>query len=425
MPKGSASKKIGIMGFFGYGNLGDAAVQETVVQRIREYVPNAEIFGFSLNPADTESRHGIKSFPITRTSDSTTENARGLYKLGNWLKSHPNPKLRALERLIMRVPIEFGLIRDAFANLKGIDALIVSGSGPLQDYWAGGGPFSAPYTLLKWGIIAKIRGAKFLFVSVGAGPINASLSKTFFKYALSLADYRSFRDKFSKQLIQSIGHKRDDPIYPDQGWGLNVDGQAGVQVATSRQIVGIGPMGYFREGCWPESNEELYANYLDKMATFVLWLLEKQYAIMFLPGEVHFDQLVISDLIEVLKQKNTTNLDEFLLRPTILTVDDLMANLKVLDYVVASRFHNILLSQLVNKPVLAISYQEKIDDLMTEVGQKDHFEQIGKFEVDALKEKFSSLEANRTDIICQVAKRASEYKASLDEQYENVFQMIG
>ncbi|MCB8977317.1 MAG: polysaccharide pyruvyl transferase family protein [Ardenticatenaceae bacterium] len=428
MPVQKSVKKIGIMGFFGYGNLGDAAVQETVLQRIREYVPDAEIFGFSLNPSDTEARHGIKSFPITRmNSDSAamdSKSSNGLSRIGNWFKFHPNPRLRTLERWVMRLPIELSLIMDAYKNLSGFDALIVSGSGPLQDYWAGGGPFSAPYTLLKWGIIAKSHRTKFLFISVGAGPIRAPLSKTFFKYALSLADYRSFRDKFSKELIQSIGLNKNDPIYPDQGWGLEVKNQSCSQVETKRQIVGIGPMGYFREGCWPESDEAKYAYYLEKMAAFVLWLLDKEYAIMFLPGEVHFDQLVISDLIEVIRQKGEPELEQFLLRPTILTVDDLMANLKVVDFVVASRFHNILLSQLINKPVLAISYQEKIEDLMTEVGQNDYFEKIGQFEVETLKEKFSSLEINREEILNNVAHKAREYQASLKEQYKKVFQLI-
>ncbi len=416
-----SSKKIGIMGFFGYGNLGDAAVQETVVQRIREHIPDAEIYGFSLDPSDTEARHGIKSFPISRLRDQDTGNAKGLYKFGNWLKSHPNPKFHKLERWIMRAPMEFSLFRDAFKNLKGFDALIVSGSGPLQDYWAGGGPFSAPYTLLKWGIVAKLRKTKYFFVSVGAGPINASLSKVFFRYALSLADYRSFRDKFSKQLIRSIGFTKDDPIYPDQGWGLDVDTQTPPEYETTRPIVGIGPMGYFREGCWPQADSGLYADYLEKMASFVIWLLDKQYAILFLPGEVHFDQLVISDLIEALEHKGVVGSEGRLLRPTILTVDDLMANLKVVDCVVASRFHNILLAQLIGKPVLAISYQEKIDDLMVETGQGDYYEQIGQFEVTALKEKFTSLEANREMITKRVVEKAEEYKKALAEQYEHIF----
>lgn len=41
------------------------------------------------------------------------------------------------------------------------------------------------------------------------------------------------------------------------------------------------------------------------------------------------------------------------------------------EIVVTSRFHGVLLSQLHEKPVLAISYHKKIDCLMDDTGQGD------------------------------------------------------
>src|SRR5215510_11466106 len=58
------STKIGLLDHLGGGNLGDDATLDAVMQNIKSRWPQAEIFGFSMNPSDTESRHGIRSYPI-------------------------------------------------------------------------------------------------------------------------------------------------------------------------------------------------------------------------------------------------------------------------------------------------------------------------------------------------------------------------
>ena len=54
------------MGYYGVGNLGDDTVVAILIKKIRERYPNVELSDFSLRPADTERRHGIKAFPILR-----------------------------------------------------------------------------------------------------------------------------------------------------------------------------------------------------------------------------------------------------------------------------------------------------------------------------------------------------------------------
>ena len=62
-------QRIGIVGHYGVGNLGDDTVVAILINKIRERYPNAEVLGFSLKPADTERRHGIKAFPILRPNE--------------------------------------------------------------------------------------------------------------------------------------------------------------------------------------------------------------------------------------------------------------------------------------------------------------------------------------------------------------------
>ena len=199
-------KKIGLLGPYGYGNLGDAAIQQAMIQHIRCYHPDAEVYGFSLNPRDTERRHGIPSYSISRE-----------FETPEWVKRHvpqkvrDNSVVRWLVRIAVKLPAEFVLTAKAIRALRGFDLLIVSGGGQLDDYW--GGPWWHPYTLLKFAVIARLAKIEYVFVSVGAGPLDASLSRFFVRKALSLASYRSYRDEDSKRFIQRIGFANDnDPV---------------------------------------------------------------------------------------------------------------------------------------------------------------------------------------------------------------------
>ena len=56
-----ADTKIGLLDHVGGGNLGDDATLAAVAANIRRRWPNVEIVAFSMNPDDTEKRHGIMS----------------------------------------------------------------------------------------------------------------------------------------------------------------------------------------------------------------------------------------------------------------------------------------------------------------------------------------------------------------------------
>ena len=59
-------RRIGLLHHVGGGNLGDDATQDAVMQNIRDRWPDAVLIGLSMNPADTEKRHGIPSYAIRR-----------------------------------------------------------------------------------------------------------------------------------------------------------------------------------------------------------------------------------------------------------------------------------------------------------------------------------------------------------------------
>lgn len=80
-----STRTIGLLDHMGYGNLGDAAIEEAVIANIKKRVPNASFIGFSLVLDDTAHRHGIPSYPI-----------RGSWVTSEWTRtaiSFPSPVL--------------------------------------------------------------------------------------------------------------------------------------------------------------------------------------------------------------------------------------------------------------------------------------------------------------------------------------------
>ena len=65
MPQKRRTTTIAILGPFGWGNLGDAAIQDSVIAQVsarRTDVRIVRIVGVSLVPADTRARHGIETY---------------------------------------------------------------------------------------------------------------------------------------------------------------------------------------------------------------------------------------------------------------------------------------------------------------------------------------------------------------------------
>lgn len=408
------------MGPFGYGNLGDAATQEAMLDNVRSALPDAEILGFSLNPVDTEARHGIKSFPIgwmgAEETDQQENSALG--RFAEWMKENDFP--RPL-RMLARAPHEAVTGLHAFKALEGLDVLVLSGGGQLDDLW-GGGAFGYPLVLLKWVSLARLRGARVAFVSVGAGPINADLSKRFIRTALKLADYRSFRDDASRALIESIGGPGDDSVFPDLAYSLDVSRVTPTpRPPDARLVVAVGPVGYCKPGCWPNEDPAAYEEFLEKTTGFVEWLLAQGHAVTFVPGEAHFDQLAISDLVERLAARGHAVDGKRLMRPEITTVSRLLEELAMSDIVVSSRFHGLLLAQALGKPVIGLSYQQKIDSLLGATGAASACFQLGTFTLAGLKQQFAELEANRDLIRTANLAYAEGCRERLARQYARVF----
>jgi len=422
----------------GYGNLGDAAIQDAVIANIRRRCPDATIRGITLNPADTVQRHGIPTFPISGTCNSGYCNASSSGQSAPENKGRSGARASVRSRVarvlawgpkrIARLLLPRGwpwLIKNesihiarAFDYLRDVNFLIFSGGGQLDDEW--GGAWRHPYALLKWAILARLRGARPIFLSVGFGTLDSRLSRLFTRVALSLAAYRSYRDAGSRDLMRGAGFCRNDPVYPDLAYSYPLER---LRFRDDRRsptgVIGLCPFSYCDPRVWPRKDAATYAAYLQNLFSIVRSLIAKGWRVtLFASGG--FDRMAIADLWELLTRELSPDTMRSVDRPDVRSVDGFLEQGSRVDIVVASRLHGVILAQLAGTPVIALSFDRKVDVQMEAVGQGVFRLAIDEFKLGDFVSCLDRLLANREVIRSQIRASFSESRAQLEVQYDAI-----
>ena len=397
-----------IFGHFGGGNLGNESTLQAMLYHLRNYLPNAEVTCICTGPEATMRTHNIAAVPIAR-------------QIGKQGPRSNIPLVRFFRKIVIKLPRELIRCFETFCILHDMDMLVVAGTGLLTDAY---GIFGwGPYNLFKWSLIAKIRGCRLLFVSVGAGPIYGGLSRWMIVSALHLADFRSYRDISSMKYLESIGFARNnDRVYPDLAFSLPAKALPHNDSKNwKRPIVGIGLMGNAGSYSSEKPCDAIYMAYLENLAAFVRWLLTREYDVRLLVGEIWHDKPVIQEFKGLLKKHLLTHEAGHIIDEPVFSVRDLLSQIATTSFVVATRFHNVLLSLLLNKPVISISFHHKCVSLMNQIGLSQFCNDINHLDASKLIEQFGSLKKDESKLRLMIRERARELRGALDEQYSFIF----
>jgi polysaccharide pyruvyl transferase WcaK-like protein len=426
------TKAIGLLDHMGGGNLGDDATQTAVIQNIRTRWPQAELFGFSMNPDDTRKRHGITSYPIRRRTWSLGAAAAGngemtfKARLKAAISKHRRVfrLIQAINAVAVRMPRSFVeeclFLRKSFRVLLSFDLLIVNGGGQLTDAW--GGAWAFPYTVFKWTCLARLAGVRCIVLNVGAGPLKRPLSKCFVRRALRLSEYTSFRDEGSRTLVQDIGFSGRADVAPDSVYSLPIPASCACPAGKgNHSIVGISPMAYGNTQVYPEHDPAVYDGYIRSLALFASWLVDTDYALTLFCSDIGVDPPAIDDLQTALKGLSGMADSGLVSRPSVASTSELLASMAPADYIVTARFHGVVFAHLLNKPVIAISHHPKITRLMNDLGLSEYCLDIKRCDISSLKNRFLLLERNRETVVRRMAESLARYRNELTKQFDVIF----
>jgi polysaccharide pyruvyl transferase WcaK-like protein len=414
----------------GWGNLGDAAILDSVIHAVRTRLPGAPLLALTLNPRDSAARHGIPALTCTglpRPHYGVAENGPELALATDVDVPEHVPPARwrqALATPLAVWSISRGLgnearhrrrLRAPTAHLR---MIVVAGGGQIDDFW--GGAFGHPYVLWRWAEHARATGAKFSVLSVGTGALTTRLARLFAVRALSKASYRSFRDEGSRALVPS-SLVAGDPIVPDLAYGFPIEQfQIAAPIAGERTLVAISPIAYGDERSWPTPDASKYRRYIERLASVAVGLLRSNHDLV-LFGTDTPDLFSVQDLkAEVAKQVSAAELERVRV-PLVRTVKQLMAALSGVQALVASRLHGVLLTQLAAIPVVALSYERKVETHMRSLDQERLCLPIEQFEAARVLSLLREVGERRAEICEDIRRVTSERRRQVEQQYDTVF----
>jgi polysaccharide pyruvyl transferase WcaK-like protein len=410
-PPGTRRAKIAFFGVFGIENLGNECTLQSILLNAREQLSNADMYAISFGRDDTALRHHLPAVPVTQ------QNLSGIVRRGGF-----SGNVARLGRICRRIPNELKDWLMAIRVLRGTDLVVMTGTGMLTDYATSALGF--PYQVFRWTAAARIAGCKVRFVSVGVGPIYERFSRWFIRTALSLADFRSFRDHNSRERIRKIGFaSASDHVFPDLVFSLPRDiFPFRKTYDRQRRHVGLGVMDHRDVHIWTaEQHRSQYSRYLEKMCDFVTWLVERNYVVHLLQGDSRHDSVTRADLKSRLEKRGIRYDQAGIIDESSMTVEDLIAQIAEVDVVVSPRFHNLLLGLMMNIPAISISYDPKNDCLLEGIGLGEYRQALTDLDVNKLIDQFSRLTDEAEHLKPLIAAKTVEYRALLEEQYQLIF----
>lgn len=310
--------KIGISGSYGGMNLGDEAILDGILNRLRATL-NPEIVVFSFNAKDTEKRHHVRAIPI---------------------------------REMQKDPI--------IEELKTLDLLILGGGGILFD-----GVVDSYLRDVAW---AQELGIPVMVYAISVGPLRSAESKQRVVEVLNKVDLITVRESESKRTLHDLGIQQPievtaDPALLIESAPFTEEMLQNEGIQTDKHLVGFsvrepGPAA-------PDLNIDHYHNILANAADFMIERFDAQ--VVFVPMEPEFDQnhahAVISKISNV--KRASVLKGEY-------TSQEILGLVQHMAFAVGMRLHFLIFAGLQHIPFVPLPYASKVKGFIDDLELPSH-----------------------------------------------------
>ena len=300
-------KNIVLSGYYGFQNAGDDAVCYAIIEALRQKMPECDITVLSNDVARTEKAYGVR--------------AANRWK---W--------------------------QEVWKTLRQSDLLVSGGGSLIQDVTSKN---SALYYLgvIMMSVMAR---TPVVIYGQGLGPINVGRNRRLTKFVFNRTRAIYVRDEESQALLRELGVKRPVQVAPDPVLGIDnevVDVGQGRVILKKLGYCGDRPLALVALRDW---------NKADKVHAFAAIgdaLYKAGYDVGFLAMHHEQDETIATAVAAHMHNPAFMISDYY-------STQDLFSIFECSELVVGMRLHALIIGAALDKRIMAISYDPKVDSFM-------------------------------------------------------------
>jgi len=361
-------RSVAMYGYLGSGNLGNDASFETVMAWLKAQHPEVELRSITIAPEEMQARYGVPSALLS------------WYRPGPWTP-HSAARVGKLFGRVVDVPRAFRLAGTA-------DAVIVPGMGVLEES-LGVVPWGLPLWLLLMAVACRIRRRPFVLLDVGAERAVDPITRRLIVAAADLAAHVSYRDGFSADSMRRAGSRANCVVAPDLAFAHDATTVADPEPG----LLVVGVMAFYGRQDDPVLGWYVLDRYVAEMAAALARLTDDGWRLVVLGGD-RVDSPVARRLAAAVREARPGLPEHAVVVRDPVTFTQVTQEMARAEVVVATRFHNLIAALRLAQPVVSVSYAEKSNRLMHELGLDAYCQNYVELDGDRLVAQVRALTAD-------------------------------
>lgn len=352
-----------ISGYYGFNNIGDESILRTVIDNLREKLPDVEITVLSQDPAQTAEKYAVKA-------------AR---RMNLW---------------------------DIFRSVWKCDMLLSGGGSLLQDATSSRSILYYLFILR----LAQLLGKRTFIYSQGIGPIFEKRNRKLTAFVLRRTDGIVVRDSKSRDLLLELEvpdgliHVTADPVIrvkaPGPELGLRILEEEGCPRRPDGLVVG-----------WAVKSRKPGKPFLREVARCIEWLRDAYGADSVLIPFFHDEDFSVCQAVAGHLEGHAGCLRKKYLSEETLSIIGCM------DVLVGVRLHSLIYAAVMGVPMIGVSYDPKVDSFLASIQQPTRFT-VEDFTLEKFQAAFQETMERREDIRAAAAQNLERLISKLDQNEE-------
>ena len=195
-------------------------------------------------------------------------------------------------------------------------------------------------------------------------------------------------------------------------------------MARGRPVIALSPIAYGKPDNWPTTDRALHDRYVQQLAQLLSCLSRQGYFLIIVCSSLGDDESVIDEVLGCLDDETKRRLDGQIHFSKIKTWRDLVAVLYDTDHLIASRLHGTILGFLTQTPVIAISYDPKVDWVMEDLHQTDYLLQIRDFTAEEVLNALDRIKPRKDAVVESITSYRQDVLPALARQYDSLARLV-